>query len=860
MRAGGCTVQQALTNEAANVVKQAVTLARRRGHAQVTPLHVANTMLSASTGLLRTACIQSHSHPLQCRALELCFNVALNRLPASSSSPMLGAHSQYPSISNALVAAFKRAQAHQRRGSIENQQQPLLAVKIELEQLIISILDDPSVSRVMREAGFSSTQVKSNVEQAVSLEICSQNVPSVNSKSKESSNADLVLSQSPTASQVAGKPRGSDPIIRDEDVMFVIENLMNEKRTSLVVVGECISSIEGVVRAVIDKADKGDVPQSLRDAKFVNLSFSSFGHLNRVEVEQKLEELKKHVRNCLSTGIVLNLGDLKWAIEYRASSSEQSRGYYCPVEHMIMELGKLLLSNIGESGKFKLMGSATFQTYMRCKSGHPSLETVWGLHPLTIPAGSLRFSLITDSDVQSQATSKKVEKGSSWWISVDNGADEKQKLTCCADCSTKFENEVRSLQSSACNSDSTTSSLPPWFKPYKDDSRGFGANHKDSAPVRELCKKWNSFCNSVHKLQPYSTSERSHTVSSPSPLSSTSCFSHDKQHPHLQPRHHDWPVAEPRQSWKDHQFWISETVVEPTSLRLYIPENNYKDPKLHLSSNNSTPNSASSSDVMEMEYVHRFKELNAENLTTLCTALEKKVPWQKDVVPEIVSTILKCRSGMIRRKGKSRDGESKEETWLFFQGVDVQAKEKIAKELARLVFGSQNNFVAIELSSFSSTRADSTEDSRSKRSRDEQSCSYIQRFAEAVSCNPHRVFFIEDIEQSDYCSQMGFKRAIERGRISKANGEEAILSDAIVILSCESFSSRSRACSPPANLKSDGSPEEEKVTVSEETTSPCVSLDLNMSIDDYSLEEQSIHDIGLLESVDKRIVFKIQEL
>ncbi|KAK6231921.1 Clp [Theobroma cacao] len=857
MRAGGCTVQQALTNEAANVVKQAVTLARRRGHAQVTPLHVANTMLSASTGLLRTACIQSHSHPLQCRALELCFNVALNRLPASSSSPMLGGHSQYPSISNALVAAFKRAQAHQRRGSIENQQQPLLAVKIELEQLIISILDDPSVSRVMREAGFSSTQVKSNVEQAVSLEICSQNAPSVNSKSKESSNGNLVLSQSPsTAAQVGSKvgtPRGPDPI-RNEDVMFVIENLMNKKSRSFVVIGECISSTEGVVRAVIDKVNKGDVPESLRDVKFKNLSFSSFGHLNRVEVEQKIEELKSHVRNSLGTGIVFNLGDLKWAVEYRASSSEQGRGYYCPVEHMMMELGKLVC-NIGESRRFRVIGIATFQTYMRCKSCHPSLETVWGLHPLTIPAGSLRLSLITDSDLQSQSTSKKVENGSSW-ILLDDG--EEKQLTCCADCSAKFENEVRSLQSSACNSESTTSSLPPWFQPYKDDNKGLGSNDKDSAPVRELRKKWNSFCNSVHK-QPYS-SERTHTFSSISPPSSTSCFSHDQQYSHLHPPHHDWPVVEPRQSWKDHQFWISETVdkiVEPTGLRLYIPE--HKDPKQLLSSNpNSTPNSASSSDVMEMDYVHKFKELNAENLTTLCTALEKKVPWQKDIISEIVSTILKCRSGMLRRKGKLRDGESKEETWLFFQGVDVQAKEKIARELARLVFGSQTNFVTIALSSFSSTRADSTDDSRNKRSRDEQSCSYIERFAEAVLSNPHRVFFIEDVEQADYCSQMGFKRAIETGRITNANGQEAILSDAIIILSCESFSSRSRACSPPSKQKFDGS-EEEKVAALEET-SPCVSLDLNICIDDDSIEEQSIDDIGLLESVDRRIIFKIQEL
>jgi ATP-dependent Clp protease ATP-binding subunit ClpA len=390
MRSGGYTLQQTLTSDAARVVNQAITLARRRGHAQVTPLHVASTMLASSTGLLRTACIQSHSHPLRCKALELCFNVALNRLPASNSSPMLGAHSsQHPSISNALVAAFKRAQAHQRRGSIENQQQPLLAVKIELEQLIISILDDPSVSRVMREAGFSSTQVKSNVEQAVSLELCNSQAPSLNSnKSKESN-------------QLVGKPVVSSDPVRNEDVRSVIDNLMNKRRTSTVIVGECLASLDDTVRGVMDKIDKGDVPEALREVKFITLTLSSFVHRSRVDVEQKLGELKSVVKGSMSKGVVLYLGDLKWATDhYRASFSEQGRGgYYCdPVEYMIMEIGKLVCG-IAETaaGKFWLMGIATFQTYMKCKSSaHPSLETVWGLHPLTIPAGSLRLSLITD--------------------------------------------------------------------------------------------------------------------------------------------------------------------------------------------------------------------------------------------------------------------------------------------------------------------------------------------------------------------------------------------------------------------------------------------------------------------------------
>lgn len=334
--------------------------------------------------------------------------------------------------------------------------------------------------------------------------------------------------------------------------------------------------------------------------------------------------------------------------------------------------------------------------------------------------------------------------------------------------------------------------------------------------------------------QPYH-SEKTLTFSSISP-SSNPGFSYDQQ------QHPD--------------FWTSSHTNKPNepTLRMYIPE--HKDTKSNPSSN---PNSTSSSDVMETEYISKFKEFNSQNHITLCNALEKKVPWQKDIIPEIVSTILQCRSGMSRRRGKViNSGEVKEETWLLFQGVDMDAKEKIARELARLVFGSNRSLVSLTLSSFSSTRADSTEDCRNKRSRDEQSSSYIERFADAVSSNPHSVFLVEDIEQADYCSQLGFKKAIERGRLTDSNGEEVRLSDAIIILSCESFSSRSRACSPSGKQKL-CEEEKDEITCLEDT-SPCVSLDLNISIDDVCEKDPSLDDRGLLESVDRRIIFKIQEL
>ncbi|KAG4991120.1 hypothetical protein JHK87_024577 [Glycine soja] len=253
MRGGICSIQlQPLTPEATTVVKQAVNLATTRGHAQVTPLHVASARLATSTGLLCKACRQCHSHPLQCNALELCFNIALNRLPASTSSPVLAPQYSTPSLSNALVATFKRAQGNQHRGFIENQQQHILALKIKVEQLVISILDDPSVSRVMREAGFSSSLVKTRVEQPVSMEEpCQRKYKLPHHVVLGGSNN--VSSSCGPFGQVAGgsftKPNLD--YVNNDDVTSVMSELVRRKNT--IIVGEGVANAEGLAREVMER-------------------------------------------------------------------------------------------------------------------------------------------------------------------------------------------------------------------------------------------------------------------------------------------------------------------------------------------------------------------------------------------------------------------------------------------------------------------------------------------------------------------------------------------------------------------------------------------------------------------------------
>ncbi|KAG0482107.1 hypothetical protein HPP92_010191 [Vanilla planifolia] len=352
MRSGACTIQQALTAEAATVLKHSLNLARRRGHAQVTPLHVAATLLNSSSAssLLRRACIRSHpnhptSLPLQCRALELCFNVALNRLPTSppppSSSSLLHSH---PTLSNALIAALKRAQAHQRRGCIESQNlhshqsqqqnnQPLLSIKVDLEQLIISILDDPSVSRVMREAGFSSTSVKQNIEE-----------DSTGTKPKPF----LFDTSSIFLPTQFMKPMEK----KEEDVRAVLEVMSRGKQQqgkrsgNAVVVGDSASMAEGVVNELLLRLERAEVHEELRGAQLLKLQLP-YVHLrlmSKTDVDTKVSELRRRVYSSVEKGFVLYAGDLRWVVGEEGRNVQGLAGFR-PAEYLISEVGRFSLSS-----------------------------------------------------------------------------------------------------------------------------------------------------------------------------------------------------------------------------------------------------------------------------------------------------------------------------------------------------------------------------------------------------------------------------------------------------------------------------------------------------------------------------------
>ncbi|KAF0935193.1 hypothetical protein E2562_031048 [Oryza meyeriana var. granulata] len=793
MRAGGCTVQQALTAEAAAVVKQAVSLARRRGNAQVTPLHVASAMLAAPAGLLRAACLRSHSHPLQCKALELCFN------------------------------------AHQRRGSVETQQQPVLAVKIELEQLVVSILDDPSVSRVMREAGFSSTQVKANVEQAV----CSTTTTTATSAPSQNPNPSSTAATSP-AQEIKAKLPLLDQA-RDEDVAAVLDCLAARRgKRRVVVVAESTAAAEATARAAVDKVKRGEAKKhdALRGAQVVSLRVSSFRDMPREDAEGRLAELRCLVK---SRGqVLLVVEDLKWAAEFWAGHAAQTAGvrrgggYYCSVEHMVTEVRALACGGGGEHGcgGIWLVGFGTYQTYMKCRAGQPSLESLWGLQTLAVPAGSLALSLTCAFDDSALGAVNQSMKASP--DTDGNGPASCWPLLgsshlisrCCGDYSATTKASLpRSLVSS--------SNLPSWLQHCRDQ--------QESTHFTDLGKTWGSICGKPSQRMTL------HFSAPVSPASSISSYEHG-HHQH-QP-HHSWLLADldAKHPWK--------------------PKREDDDDKA------KSHDSGASNGSVEVECRSRFKELNAENLKLLCAALEKEVPWQKEIVPEVASAVLQCRSGIAKRRDKSRSTEAKEETWLFFLGGDAHGKERVARELANLVFGSRKNFHSIKLGASSPSASCSTEEHRSKRPRTTSAASeaYLERLYDAVSENPHRVILIEEVEQADHCWQVGIKEAIDRGVLRSQTGDEVGVGDAIIILSCESFEARSRAGSPLSKqMKVEKEEAKEEHTSGHDhkeieagASSSCFDLNLDMESTDQA-DELNSGDVCLLTAVDRALLFRRQE-
>ncbi|CAL9136180.1 unnamed protein product [Musa textilis] len=790
MRTGACTLQQALTAEAASVLKHSLGLARRRGHAQVTPLHVAATLLSssssASSSLLRRACLRSHPHPhppafhpLRCRALELCLNVALNRLPTAppppSSGPLL---TSQPSLSNALIAALKRAQAHQRRGCVEfqqQQQQPLLAIKVELEQLIISILDDPSVSRVMREAGFSSTCVKNNLEEESS--VLGQSTPLLLEPHKDIIGHGSSFCKSPLYKLSS---RQSPPVpaqsSQKEDLSAVMEVMLRKQgRTNTVVVGDSVAMTEGVVTELMAKVERGDVPDELKSADIIKLHLS-YVHLRlmrKCDVDLKVSDLRKKISSMASDGVggnvIIYAGDLRWAVD---EETKDGCGFR-PVEHMVAELGRLLcelkssISHVGGTvnNKVWLLATASYSTYLRCQLRQPSLEKLWGLQAVVVPSGGLALSLQAPSGPDSRSTKVReypLQLLGSEVFSCEDG----EKLMCCDECTSYFEKEALVLKSEAKDTNFGSIQLPSWLQRQRPDK-----HHQSKIKVickgnalLELKRKWNSLCQSLHHTRQHqshlyppffsqSSTGKNDTCSSSYPWWSSS----NQSKIMMQPYSLSFSEATAKldggspfnsvdlrngmRSWQQKD----EPKPRPSEVSLNsLRKPGNQDVGVTLSLCSAAVSDSVTSNEQEEAMAGRQE---------LTQKLQDNMPWQSEIIPAIVEALSDCRT--CENKALR----------VLLHGSDGISKSRLARVMLEHFGGSTRKLIHVNMR---------------KGANETSSCGEI--LGEALEKDSKFVVLIEDVDQADTGFLRSLADVLKAGAFENSSGEEVCLADSIFVM------------------------------------------------------------------------------
>ncbi|XP_073155711.1 protein SMAX1-LIKE 4-like [Henckelia pumila] len=783
MRAGVCAAQQTLSSEAASVLKHSLSLARRRGHAQVTPLHVAATLLSSRASPLRRACLKSHpnqpSHPLQCRALELCFNVALNRLPATP-TPLL--HSQ-PSLSNALVAALKRAQAHQRRGCIEQSPPPLIGVKVELEQLILSILDDPSVSRVMREAGFSSTAVKNNMEESSTNSVSSvfqcyntsggiystpSSPPNNNDQNPNSfwhSNVMSYVSEqnplifSPQKSFLS-KPISNSTSYLKEDIKLVLEVLLRKKRRNTVIVGDSFSMNEALVAELMNKVKRGDVPEELKSVYFVKFHFSSvpLQLMKREEVDMHIGDLKRKVESFASNGrVIIYTGDLKWTVEEVFCAGKEST-VYSPIDHLVSEIAKLLswYNNDGLNTRVWLMATASYQTYMKCQMKQPPLDVQWSLQAVSVPSGGLGLSLNATAAVglDSRITFNENPPNVMHKRPFFGKEEDQDVLNCCPECISSYEKEASQRDSLSLNKKTENGSvqLPYWLKPQ-------GIDSPEKEDLIQLRRKYNRHCQNQHggSRNPNNSSAnianqsylgRNHFNTSSYPCwpnmnmygdSDTISFGYSSVKPNqiatALPRFRRQQSCHIEFSFENGNSKYQSTNPNLDSLKSMDD----KEVKITLALGNSMFAAAPNTEMVKW---------NAE----MCKTLQENFPWQKESIPSILQALMDP-NGLDQDK------------WLLIQGDDFIGKRRLAIGIAKSMLGSSDLVFCMDMRENTRTLT--------------QNCEMLHK---ALKVHEKMVVLVEDVDCADPEFVKFLDDGFESGDVGKLVKRERRSGNNIMIL------------------------------------------------------------------------------
>ncbi|CAL0304745.1 unnamed protein product [Lupinus luteus] len=850
------SARQCLTQDASLALDEAVSVARRRGHSQTTSLHAVSALLSLpSSSLLRDACSRNSTYSLrlQFKALDLSLSVSLDRTPSTTTAAAVSE----PPISNSLMAAIKRSQANQRRnphnfhfyhngngnGSHQNAPFSVSALKVELRHFVLSILDDPVVSRVFSEAGFRSSEIKLAIMRPIRyrappLFLCNLPPPERN------------LSPLPGRSFFNFPFSGES---ESENLKSIGEVLSRNKMKNPILLGACAKD---ALRRFVESTEKEkELPLELCGLKVLSVENDVVefcaGNCGVEVLKKKFEEIELILEKSVGPGVVLNFGDLKGFI-VNDNNNNNLIGY------VVEELGKLLKVH---SNKLWLMGAvASYEIYLKFVGMFPSVEKDWNLQLLPItslhsyqrPRSSLMNSFVPFGGFFSSPSESEGPLNGSYYC-----------VPSCHQCGERCDQEVLAASKerfSASAPDPYHSNLPPWLQIAEfGTTKGLNLKTKgddllldgteslppdknldkicqhlhQTLPDANTCKTVVGFhCTDNKKVDadnhsskitdtppseyinfnsevPVDVQMTTSQSSSPFPVIFKAKQDHyTSKHSETSQKVEDLESGDLRSCNMSNSSVCDCSQMFPTSVTSITTDlglgicssptsNKSKKPtaqqtteppreipsrfssNFNLSDGNFLKHQSQSSSCLSFD----FCGLDAKNTKILFDALSKEVNWQDDALRVIVKTILSNPTKGVKQHGANRRGD----IWMNFVGPDRHGKRKVAVALAEFLYGSRESFIFVDLGSEEMKGCNVK--FRGKTTVDFVVGEYCKK--------PLSVVFLENVDKADMVVQRSLSQAIKTGKIADSHGRVVSLNNATFVTSFLGYHNSSMPTTEP---------------------------------------------------------------
>ncbi|GMH12221.1 hypothetical protein Nepgr_014062 [Nepenthes gracilis] len=849
-----CTARQCLTDEAARALDDAVSVARRRNHAQTTSLHVVSALLSLPSSLLREACSRArsaaYSQRLQFRALELSVGVSLDRIPCSKNQD------DVPPISNSLMAAIKRSQANQRRqpemyhlSQLQHQNgapMSILSIKVELKQFLLSILDDPIVSKVLGEAGFRSCDIKLAI---VHPPVCPP-VRYLRSRCPPLFLCNLTDSGYPVGRNLPFPFLGAGNADGDAYRKRIGEVLVKKSgRNPLLVGGGAKDALNSFKECLVEGKGADILPSEILELDFVCLEEEIAEYVRNGGDEEMMglmiKELKLKMERNSGPGVIVNFGELEALVDDSVPTDA--------VECLVLELSSL----VELYKRLWLIGvAANYETYRKLVERFPSVEKDWDLQPL--PITSTRSSLMRSFVPFGGFFSAPSEFRNS--IPVVN-----RTFSRCNECNQKYERECSAIMKggpSVSISDHYSATLPLWLQMAGSDPNKAGdvvTQAKDekavasNAKILGLQKKWNDICQRLHwnptisKPGIYPTrpevlyplgfqfaADKQGNAGEDMNLNEKVCSGFTSCMPVLATK-----TSSQKQDGAASFASLSENAdsslklaIEASKSLLYERDSS-SSPTSRLQSlglpcdRTSCSSSSLTTDLglgsfcaYKSQELHQLKsqENNRESLQKISNSISI---FPHDTIKEKISdpigqprssagldsrgmfdpveykSLFRDLTKIVGRQDeairsisqivssrRSRNGPRRD-IWMIILGPDKMGKRRIAEALADVVFCSRENLVAVDLSCHRRI----TEPNAMFSSQGPSEFNKVGRntivgyIVEELNKKPQSVIFLENVDEADLMVQNSLSHAIQTGKFPDSHGREISIINTIFVIS-----------------------------------------------------------------------------